>query len=155
MWLFYTLQKDLFPFWCLQYIQQTAVSLCHRHNLTSVSNHGNVCEAAPRFLSWAPNGLSELPEVRLEFLFSLIGQSTMAFLTGPGGGQVQGFWCCLADGLNQSSRVLVSSVVQADCCLRSGFWFSCTLVPCDCFCGAEMLACPPRRISLSPTWLAW
>ena len=42
----------------LQYIQQTALSLRHRRNLTSVSN---VCEAAPMSLSWAPNGLNELP----------------------------------------------------------------------------------------------
>ena len=63
----------------LQYIQQTALSLRHRRNLTSVSN---VCEAAPMSLSWALNGLNELPEVRFEFLFILIGKSTMAFLTG-------------------------------------------------------------------------
>ena len=48
---FYILQKDLFPFECLQYIRQTAVSLHRRRNLTSVGNHGNVCEAAPISLS--------------------------------------------------------------------------------------------------------
>ena len=80
---FYILQKDLFPFQCLQYIQETAVSLHRKRNLTSVSNHGNVWEAAPISLSWAPNGLNELPEVRVsEFLFILIGKSTMAFLLG-------------------------------------------------------------------------
>ena len=79
---FYILQKDLFPFQCLQYIQQTAVSLHHRRNLTFVSNHGNVCEAAPISFSWTPNGLNELPEVRFEFLFILIGKSTVAFLSG-------------------------------------------------------------------------
>ena len=30
----------------------------------------------------APNGLNELPEERSEFLFILIGKSTVAFLTG-------------------------------------------------------------------------
>ena len=30
----------------------------------------------------APNGLNELPEVRVEFTFILIDQSAMAFLTG-------------------------------------------------------------------------
>ena len=74
----YIFQKDLFPFYCLQYIQQTAVSLHRRRNLTLVSN---VCEVAPMSLSWEPNGLSELPEVCFEFLFILIGKSTMAFLT--------------------------------------------------------------------------
>ena len=39
--------------------QKTAVSPHHRRNLTSVSNHGKVYEAAPISLSWAPNGLSE------------------------------------------------------------------------------------------------
>ena len=32
--------------------------------------------------SGPPNGLIELPEVRLRFPFNLIGKSTMAFLTG-------------------------------------------------------------------------
>ena len=50
-----------------------------RRILTSVSN---VCEAAPISLVWFPNGLNELPEVRFQFLFILIGKSTMAFLTG-------------------------------------------------------------------------
>ena len=107
-----------------------------------------------------------------EFLFILIGKSTMAFLTGQswrvlkswctGGSLEQGFWRCFADGRNQS---LVSSVARlANCCLRSSFWFTCMPVPCDCFCGAgywstphspppspplpEMSTCPPRRISL-------
>ena len=66
---FYILQKDLFPFQCLQYIQETAVSLHRKRNLTSVSNHGNVWEAAPISLSWAPNGLNELPEMRFGISF--------------------------------------------------------------------------------------
>ena len=42
-----------------------------------------ICEAAPIFLFWAPNGLDELPaEMRFEFPFNLIGKLTMAFLTG-------------------------------------------------------------------------
>ena len=39
-------------------IHQTVVSLHRRGYLTSVSN---VCEAAPMSLSWALNGLNELP----------------------------------------------------------------------------------------------
>ena len=54
-------------------------SLRRRRKLTSVSN---VCKAAPRSLFCAPNGLNEVPEVRFEFPFILIGKWTMAFLTG-------------------------------------------------------------------------
>ena len=54
-------------------------SLRRRRNLTPVSY---VCKAALKSLFWAPNGLNELPEVRLEFAFNLIGKSRMAFLTG-------------------------------------------------------------------------
>ena len=45
---------------------------CRRH-LTPVSN---VCEVAPIFLisAGAPNRLNELPEVRFEFSFKLIGK---------------------------------------------------------------------------------
>ena len=39
-------------------------------NLTLIST---VCEAAQRSLFWTPNGLNELPEVRFEFPFNLIG----------------------------------------------------------------------------------
>ena len=66
------------------------------------------------------DGLSELPEVNFEFPFTLIGKSTMAFLTDQsrrilkswytGEGPEHGFRSCFADGLNQS---LVSSVAQA------------------------------------------
>ena len=67
----------------------------------------------------APNGFNDLPEMHFEFLFILIGKSTMAFLTGQsrrvlkswftGGDPDQRFRRCFVDGLNQS---LVSSVVQ-------------------------------------------
>ena len=33
-------------------------------------------------LFWAHYGLNKVPETRFEFPFNLIGQSTMAFLTG-------------------------------------------------------------------------
>ena len=59
---------------------------------------------------WESNGLNELPEVRFEFLFILIGKSTMAFLTDQSGrvlkfwctgwGKEQGFQRCFADGVN-------------------------------------------------------
>ena len=55
------------------------IRLCRRRNLTTVSN---VCEAAPISLFWAPDALNELPEVRFEFPFILIGKSTIAFWTG-------------------------------------------------------------------------
>ena len=38
-----------------------------------------VCEAVPGSLFWAFNGLDQLPKVRFEFLFNLIGKSTMTF----------------------------------------------------------------------------
>ena len=41
------------------------------------------------------------------------------------------------------TRVLVSLVVQANRCLRSSFWFSCTPVLCDCFCGAGYWSSSP------------
>ena len=92
-------------------------SLLRRLNLTWVSN---ACEAAPRSLFWASNGLNELPGVCCKFPFILIGQSIMAFLTVQswrvlkswytGGGPEQGFRRCFADGPNQS---FVSSGVQA------------------------------------------
>ena len=63
---FYILQKELLPFLCLQCIQQTAVSLHRRRNLTLVSK---VCEAASISLSWEPNGLNELPEIRFGISF--------------------------------------------------------------------------------------
>ena len=44
-----------------------------------LSHVSNVCEAAPMSLFWAPNGLNELPEMRFEFPFKLIGELTIAF----------------------------------------------------------------------------
>ena len=55
-------------------------SLRCRRNLTSVSN---VCEAALISMFRAPNGLNELPEVRVEFPFILIDQSAMPFFNRP------------------------------------------------------------------------
>ena len=54
-------------------------SLRHRRNLFPASNS---CEAAQLSLFWAFNGLNEIPEMRLEFLFNPIVNSTMAPLTG-------------------------------------------------------------------------
>ena len=45
-------------------------SLRADNNLTLIST---VCEAAQRTLFWTPNELNELPEVRFEFPFNLIG----------------------------------------------------------------------------------
>ena len=154
---FYLFQKYIFPFKWLQYIQLNAASLCRRRNFTSVSKF---CEVAPISLSLALNGLNLLSEMRFEFLFNLIGKSTMAFLTGQswrvlkswytGGSPEQGFWRCFADGRKQS---LVSSVAQlANCCLRSSF--TCVPVPFDYFCGAGYWSTsPPPPFPLpASTW---
>lgn len=53
-------------------------SLCHRHNLSSVSY---ICEAAPISLFQAPNRLNELQKVHSEFPFILIDKSTLTCLT--------------------------------------------------------------------------
>lgn len=50
-------------------------SLRHRRNLFPASN---TCAAAQLSLFWAFNGLNEIPEMRLEFLFNLMVNSTMA-----------------------------------------------------------------------------
>ena len=52
------------------------LSVPGRRYLTPVSN---VCEAALMSLFCVPNGLSELPEMRLKYSFNLSGRSTMAF----------------------------------------------------------------------------
>ena len=80
------------------------VSLLCRFNLTLVSN--------TNIHVLGLNGLNELPGALFEFHFILIGKMTVAFSTGQswhvlkswytGGGSERGFWCCLADGLNQS-----------------------------------------------------
>ena len=77
-------------------------SLCRRRNR-------NVCKAAPESLFWALRGLNELPEVRLEFTFNLIGKLTIAFIMDQSwrvlkswytdGGPEQGFRRCFSDGL--------------------------------------------------------
>ena len=56
-----------------------ASSLHRRRHVTPVSN---VCVAAPISLFWVPNGLNELPEMRFEFPFNLIGKSTVVDLKG-------------------------------------------------------------------------
>ena len=69
-----------------------------------------------------PNGSNDLAETRFEFLFILIGKSTIILLfykanhdvySNPGTleGPEQGFCHCFTDGLNHS---LVWSVVQAE-----------------------------------------
>ena len=51
-------------------VHSVGVSLRADDNLTLIST---VCEAAQRSLFWTSNGLNELPEVRFEFPFNLIG----------------------------------------------------------------------------------
>ena len=62
----------------------------HWHSLRADDNYKTlittVCEAAQRSLFWAPNGLNELPEVRFEFPFNLIGdhdKQNKAFFNWP------------------------------------------------------------------------
>ena len=55
-------------------------SLPRRHNFMPFSD---VCEEAPRFLLWSPNGLNELPERHFGFSFILIVQSTIVFFNRP------------------------------------------------------------------------
>ena len=74
-WIDFTTGKNLILF----HETNSKSSQRRRRTQTSVSN---VCEAVPRSLFWAPNGLNELPEVSLEFPFILIGKLTIAFLTG-------------------------------------------------------------------------
>ena len=63
------------------YLLLRSFSLCRRRNLIPVSN---VCKSAPRSLFWSPNGLNELPEMRFEFPFNLIGKSgDDGFSNGP------------------------------------------------------------------------
>ena len=58
-----------------------------------------------------PNGLDELLELRLEFLFNLIGQSWRVLKSWyTDGGPEQGFRRCFADGLHQK----LSSFCGAD-----------------------------------------
>ena len=60
------------------YFGRKQSSLSRRRNLPWVSN---VCEAALTSLFLAPNEVNECPEGHFEFLFILIGKTTMAFLT--------------------------------------------------------------------------
>ena len=60
------------------YFGRKQSSLSRRRNLPWVSN---VCEAALTSLFLAPNEVNECPEGHFEFLFILIGKTTMAFFT--------------------------------------------------------------------------
>ena len=83
----------------------------HRCYLTPISN---VCEAAHVSLFWAPNRLNELPEMRFEICFNLIGELTVAFLMGQSWHAIKS-WYTGGSALNKgfSNQKLVLSVVQA------------------------------------------
>ena len=100
-----------------------ASSLLRRRYLIPVSK---VCEAAPISLFWLPSGLNELPEMRVEFPFNLVGKFTIAFYKlanhgaylnsgtyrwGPRTTPERESRRCFADGLYQNG--LDSSVTQA------------------------------------------
>lgn len=78
--------------------------------------------SAPISLFWGPDKLSELPEVCFKFSFILVCNLTIVFITGQplhmlkswhtGGGREQGFWYCLADGLNQSLTLSVAKTTS-------------------------------------------
>ena len=52
----------------------------------------NVCEAALRSLFGFPNGFNESMEVSFKFPFNLIGELTMAFLTGESCNVLESFY---------------------------------------------------------------
>ena len=96
-----------------------ASSLLRRRYLIPVSK---VCEAARISLFWLPSGLNELPEMRVEFPFNLVGKFTIAFFKQANHGAYLNSgthrWGprtrslrCFADGLYQNG--LDSSVTQA------------------------------------------
>ena len=96
---------------------------CHRCYLTPISN---VCEAAHVSLFWAPNRLNELPEMRFEMCFNLIGELTVAFLMGQSWLAIKS-WYTGGSAQNKGfgNQKLVLSVVQAmwriEYCLYSCF----------------------------------
>ena len=100
-------------------------SLRRRRKLTSVIN---VCNAAPRSLFWVLNGLNEVPEVRFEFPFIVIGKSTMAFLTGQSWRVLKPWYTCGAQNkdfgaISQTglTRSLVPCVAQATKMMKETF----------------------------------
>ena len=106
--------------WCKRKsgASSASVSKRRRHNLTQISN---VCEAASISLYLAPNGLNELPEMRLKFPTNLTGKPIIAFLAGqswrelkswcPGEGHEKGVRRCFADVLNQKfSSVCIKAI---------------------------------------------
>ena len=84
---------------------------CRRCYLTRISN---VCEAVHIPLFWAPNRLNELPEMRFEICFNLIGELTVAFLMGQSWHAIKS-WYTGGSAQNKgfSNQKLVLSVVQA------------------------------------------
>ena len=56
----------------------------HLHYVTDVRSHNlrSASDVSETSLFWAPNWLNQSWELRFEFPFNLIGDSTMAFLTG-------------------------------------------------------------------------
>ena len=82
-------------------------SLRRRLHLTLV---GHAFEAAPRSLFLASNRFNELPEMRFEFPFNLIGKSTMAFQQTNHGA----YW-------NPGTQSVVPSVAQARSLVEQAF----------------------------------
>ena len=91
------------------------IEMLTRKNLAGVADItlvSNVCEVALRSLFCAPSGLNKLTKVHFGFPLILISKLSMAFFTSQswhtlkswytGGGPEQGYWCCFADGLNQT-----------------------------------------------------
>lgn len=76
---------SLQPAFCVRTLLHVAciTNWCNLTPLVTYVQVNNICEAVPRPLTWAPNGLNELPEMCFEFRFILIGKPTMASFKRP------------------------------------------------------------------------
>ena len=60
---------------------------------------------------WSPNGLNELPDVNFEVPFTLIGKSTIAFLTGQSLRKLK-YWFCMGDQNKDFGAVLQTDLTS-------------------------------------------
>ena len=76
---------SLQPAFCVKTLLHVAcvTNRCKLTPLVTCVQVSNVCKVVPRPLSWAPNGLNELPEMCFKFHFILIDKPTMASFKRP------------------------------------------------------------------------
>ena len=131
MWLFIFFRKTYFLFNVFntfsKLLSAGIADGIYARLVTSAKQHRYPCP-------WEPNGLNELPEMRFGISFHPDWQINNGLFTRP-------IMTCTQTELTRSLIPFVAQV--ANCCLRPSFWFSCTLVPCDCFCGASYWSNPP------------